>query len=49
VREELDTPLKNYPDFLEGGARVQIESGRYPTMAEIALKIAIFNKEEDLK
>ena len=40
VKEELDTTLRNYPDFLEGGARVQIEEGRFPTMAEIVIKVA---------
>ena len=41
VREELDTPLRNYPDFVEGGARVQIEEGRYPTMVEIVIRVAL--------
>lgn len=49
VKEELETVLRNYPDFLEGGARIEIEEGRYPTLHEIALKIVIHKKEDDVR
>jgi hypothetical protein len=46
VKEELNTPLRNYPDFLEGGARVQIEEGRYPSMEELAIRVNLFKTDE---
>jgi hypothetical protein len=49
VREELETPLRNYPDFMEGGARIQIEEGRYPTMAEILIKVALNSNLNDIR
>ena len=49
VREEEDTPLRNYEDFLEGGARIQIEKGRSPTMAEIVIRVALNQKQSDVR
>jgi len=47
--EEMDTLLRNYEDFVEGGARIQIEEGRPPTLHELALKVAIFKQEDKPK
>ena len=47
VLQELETPLRNYPDFLVGGARIQIEEGRYPSLQELALKVVLFGNLED--
>ena len=47
VKEELETQLRNYEDFQEGGARIQIESGRYATMAEMTVKVAIYQKDDE--
>lgn len=49
VLEELPTQLKNYEDFQIGGARIKIESGRYPTMVEVVLKVVLFSQESDLR
>ena len=49
VKEELETPLRSYPDFLEGGARVTLEEGRYPTIEELAIKVALYKEEDDYK
>lgn len=41
VREELDTKLRSYPDFQIGGARVQLEYGRYPSMSEMVILVSM--------
>lgn len=37
--EEMDTKLKNYETFREGGTRIQLEAGRPTTMAEISINV----------
>lgn len=39
VAEEMDTKLKNYETFREGGTRIQLEAGRPTTMAEISINV----------
>ena len=41
VREELETKLRSYEDFREGGARVQLEYGRLPTMSEMIVNVSM--------
>lgn len=45
--EELSIVLRTLPDFLEGGARVQMEEGKYPSLHQVAIKVAFFGKLED--
>jgi hypothetical protein len=45
VREELDTKMRSYPDFEIGGARVQLEYGRYPSMSEMVVLVSMKGKE----
>lgn len=47
VREELDTKLRSYPDFEIGGARVQLEHGRFPSMSEIVVLVSLKGKESN--
>jgi hypothetical protein len=47
VLQELETPLRNYPDFPVGGSRVQIEEGRYPSLQELAIKVVLYGNLED--
>jgi hypothetical protein len=46
VKEELDTKLRSYPDFEIGGARVQLEYGRFPSMSEIVVLVSLKGKED---
>ena len=48
-KEEMDSKLRQYEEFREGGARVQIEQGRPTTMAEISLKVLLHPNEEDIR
>ena len=41
MREELDTKLRSYEDFQIGGARVQLEYGRFPTMSEMIINVSL--------
>ncbi len=41
-QEEMDSKLRSYDSFKEGGARLQIELGRPTTMAELALVVFIY-------
>ncbi len=45
--EEMDSKLKNYETFREGGTRIQLESGRPTTMAEISINVLVHRKEDD--
>ena len=47
MREELDTKLRSYPDFETGGARVQLEYGRYPSMSEMVVLVSMKGKESN--
>ena len=47
--EEMDTKLKAYEDFQEGGTRIQIELGRPTTLAEIAISVMMHRKEDDIR
>ncbi|CDW84271.1 ubiquitin carboxyl-terminal hydrolase 40 [Stylonychia lemnae] len=49
VKEELETQLRNYPDFQTGGARIQMEAGRYPSFQEIVIKAVVYKQEDILK
>ena len=48
-KEELDTKLRRYENFLEGGVRLQLESGRSPTMAETIVYCCLNKKEDDMR
>jgi hypothetical protein len=39
--------MRSYPDFLIGGARVQLEYGRYPSMSEIVVLVSVKGKESN--
>ena len=43
----MDSKLKSYATFREGGTRIQLEEGRPTTMAEISINVIIHKKEED--
>ena len=45
----METKLRNYEIFKEGGARIQIELGRPTTMAEITVNVIQFKKTENFK
>ncbi len=45
VKEELDTKMRSYQDFQIGGARVQLEYGRYPSMSEIVVLVSLKGQE----
>jgi hypothetical protein len=42
VKEELGVFCKDYPEFLEGGVRLRMEYGRFPSVEELALTVAVF-------
>jgi len=46
VKEELGVKLSDYPEFIEGGVRLRIEYGRFPSVEEIALNVALFQEPE---
>ena len=48
-KEEMETKLRNYEVFKEGGARIQIELGRPTTMAEITVNVIQFKKVDNFK
>ena len=48
-QEEMETKLKAYEDFKEGGTRIQLELGRPTTLAEIAISVIMYGKEEDIR
>jgi hypothetical protein len=39
VKEEEDMLLSQFDQFQEGGARIQMEEGRYATLKECALRV----------
>ena len=43
----MESKLRAYDTFKEGGVRLQIEAGRPTTMAEMALNVFIYGKESD--
>jgi len=49
VKEELESKLKAYEGFKEGGTRIQLEVGRAPTLREITVNVVLYGKEDDLK
>ena len=48
-QEEMDTKLKAYEDFKEGGTRIQVELGRPTTLAEIAISVMMYGNNEDIR
>ena len=42
AKEELGMLLKNFEQFVEGGARLTLESGEYCSITEVAVKV-LFN------
>ncbi len=40
-KEELETKLRSYEDFQIGGARIQLEYGRFPTMSEMIINVSM--------
>ena len=47
--EEMETKLKAYEGFQEGGTRIQLELGRPTTLAEITISVIMYGKEEDIR
>jgi len=45
MQEEMDTKLRTYETFREGGVRIQIEEGRPTTMAEIAVTVFVLGTD----
>ena len=45
----MDTKLKTYPGFIEGGVRLQLEDGRPTTMAEITISVFKHLEESDVR
>lgn len=48
VKEELSLKLLEYPEFREGGVRLKMEYGRFPSIEELALTVALYS-EQSLK
>jgi len=46
--EDLDTLLKDFKQFQEGGARLTLESGRYCSKDEIALRVRLHGKKDSV-
>ena len=46
VQEEVNNRLRAFDQFVEGGARVQLEVGRPTTLAEICVTVFTYGKEE---
>lgn len=45
VIEEMQTKLRTYDSFVEGGVRIMIEEGRPTTMSEICVTVFELGKE----
>ena len=45
----METKLSTYKDFIEGGARIQLEDGRPVTMAEITISVFKYQEEDDVR
>jgi hypothetical protein len=45
-KEELESKLRTYDGFIEGGTRLQIEKGRPTTMAEISVNAFLLGQNE---
>jgi len=48
-KEEMETKLRNYEVFKEGGTRILIELGRPTTMAEITVNVVPYKQESNFK
>ena len=46
VKEELSIKLFDYPEFREGGVRLKMEYGRFPSVEELALSVALYNEKK---
>ena len=44
----MESKLRIYEDFKEGGTRIQIEPGRPTTLAEIAINVILYHKDDDV-
>ena len=42
VKEELKVQLKDYPEFWEGGVRLKMEFGRFPSIEELAVSVSVY-------
>ena len=49
AEEELNQTLRSFEMFREGGARVQLEEGRAPTLSEICVTVFLYGREEQRK
>jgi hypothetical protein len=38
-----------FEEFLEGGARIQIEPGRPTTEAELGISVSVYKSDEDVR
>ena len=45
----MDAKLKAYEDFIDGGARIQLEDGRPTTATEITISVFLYKEEEDVR
>ena len=45
----MDSPIKSFEEFPEGGARIQLEAGRPTTVLEIGVSVMVYRKAEDVK
>ena len=45
----MDQKLSEYEDFREGGTRLQIENGRPTSLAEIAIQVIMYRKDDDCR
>ena len=46
VKEELGVQLRDYPEFLEGGVRLKMEFGRFPSIEELAVSVSVYGNPE---
>jgi hypothetical protein len=49
LKEEMDSPCLRFEEFLEGGARIQIESGRPTTEAELGIAVSVYKNDGDIR
>ena len=47
MKEEVGMRLMNFEQFVEGGARLTLESGEYCSLAEVAIKVLFGEKEKN--
>ena len=46
TKEELGAQLNKYPEFNEGGARMQLDLGVAPSLAEFIVKVCLFTNSK---